>query len=65
MCSRVVQAQAPRAIIVPANGKVSSLKLREGDMLWDDLLAQANHLSRSVVTKISKVRITLALFCGI
>ncbi|KAG0616880.1 hypothetical protein M758_5G148600 [Ceratodon purpureus] len=44
--SRVIEARAPRAIVIPADGKASSLVLRDGDMLWDEFVGQADHLSR-------------------
>lgn len=44
--SRVVEAQTPLAIVIPANGTASSLGLRGGDMLWDEFIAKAEHLSR-------------------
>lgn len=45
-CSRVVEAQSPLAIVIPADGKASCLRLRNGDMLWSEFVAKANHLSR-------------------
>lgn len=44
--SRVIEARAPLAIVIPADGKASNLELRDGDMLWDEFVAQAHHLSR-------------------
>ena len=44
--SRVIEARAPLAIVIPADGKESSLELRDGDVLWDRFVAQADHLSR-------------------
>jgi hypothetical protein len=31
--SRVIEARAPLAIVIPANDKASKLELRDGDML--------------------------------
>ncbi|CAK9227263.1 unnamed protein product, partial [Sphagnum troendelagicum] len=44
--SRVVEAQGPLAIVIPADGKSMGLQLREGDRSWDDFLSCSNHLSR-------------------
>lgn len=44
--SRVTEARAPLAIVIPADGKVSNLTLRNGDLLWDDFVAQADRMSR-------------------
>ena len=44
--SRVVEAGTPLAIVIPADGKASSLRLRGGDMLWDEFIAKAEHVSR-------------------
>ncbi|CAM6026494.1 unnamed protein product [Sphagnum balticum] len=44
--SRVVEAQGPLAIVIPADGKSIGLQLREGDLSWDDFLSCSNHLSR-------------------
>lgn len=44
--SRVVEAQSPLAIIIPADGQASSLRLRDGDITWSEFMAKAKHLSR-------------------
>ncbi|KAG0592479.1 hypothetical protein KC19_1G255400 [Ceratodon purpureus] len=44
--SRVIEARTPLAIVLPADGKASSLRLRSGDMLWNEFLAKAEHLTR-------------------
>ncbi|XVF08849.1 hypothetical protein REPUB_Repub07fG0039400 [Reevesia pubescens] len=36
--SRVVEAQAPMAIVIPAKGSSFSIKLRDGDISWLDFL---------------------------
>jgi hypothetical protein len=51
--SRVVEAQGPLAIVIPADGKSMGLQLREGDLSWDDFLSCSNHLSRSDIIQIS------------
>ncbi|KAK7327651.1 hypothetical protein VNO77_21736 [Canavalia gladiata] len=42
--SRIVDAQSPMAIIIPARGSGFSMKLRDGDLSWDDFLERANSL---------------------
>uniref|UniRef100_A0A7I4DQI2 AMP-dependent synthetase/ligase domain-containing protein n=1 Tax=Physcomitrium patens TaxID=3218 RepID=A0A7I4DQI2_PHYPA len=44
--SRVIESKAPLAIVLPADGKASSLSLRNGDLSWDEFLVRAEHLSR-------------------
>ncbi|XP_019081975.1 hexanoyl-CoA synthase isoform X2 [Vitis vinifera] len=39
--SRVVDAQSPTAIVIPAGGSSFSMKLRDGDMSWHDFLQRA------------------------
>jgi hypothetical protein len=51
--SRVVEAQGPLAIVIPADGKSIGLQLREGDLSWDDFLSCSNHLSRLDIIQIS------------
>jgi acyl-coenzyme A synthetase/AMP-(fatty) acid ligase len=44
--SRVMEAKAPRAIVIPANGSFVIMKLRDGDLTWDQFLSYANIMSR-------------------
>lgn len=39
--SRVVDAQSPTAIVIPAGGSSFSMELRDGDMSWHDFLQRA------------------------
>lgn len=41
MCSRVVEAQSPMAIVIPTKGNSFSVKLRDGDISWHDFLESA------------------------
>ncbi|XP_022738682.1 probable acyl-activating enzyme 17, peroxisomal isoform X2 [Durio zibethinus] len=42
--SRVVEAQAPMAIVIPARGSSFSIKLRDGDISWPDFLESVKKL---------------------
>ncbi|CAM6090651.1 unnamed protein product [Calypogeia fissa] len=44
--SRVMEAKAPRAIVIPANGNFVTMKLRDGDLTWAEFLCYANNVSR-------------------
>lgn len=44
--SRVIEAKAPRAIVIPANGTVVTMKLRDGDLTWFEFSSYANKVSR-------------------
>ncbi|KAM7267608.1 hypothetical protein ACFE04_009774 [Oxalis oulophora] len=41
--SRVMDAQAPLAIVIPAKGSTVSMKLRGGDISWHDFLERVVH----------------------
>lgn len=43
-CSRVIDAQAPLAIVIPAKGSSFSMKLRDGDISWLDFLERVRKL---------------------
>ena len=43
-CSRVVDAQSPMAVVIPAKGSEFSMKLRNGDVSWHDFLEKVNNL---------------------
>ncbi|CAI9113443.1 OLC1v1014047C2 [Oldenlandia corymbosa var. corymbosa] len=45
--SRVVDAQAPLAVVIPTGGSSFSMKLRDGDISWQDFLKRAE-LSKEV-----------------
>lgn len=38
MCSKIVAAQSPMAIVILTKGSNSSMKLRDGDISWHDFL---------------------------
>ncbi|XP_020216345.1 probable acyl-activating enzyme 17, peroxisomal [Cajanus cajan] len=42
--SRVVDAQSPMAVVIPAKGFEFSMKLRNGDLSWHDFLGKVNNL---------------------
>ncbi|KAG4957310.1 hypothetical protein JHK85_043690 [Glycine max] len=42
--SRVVDAQSPMAVVIPAKGSEFSMKLRNGDLSWHDFLEKVNNL---------------------
>lgn len=42
--SKVVEAQAPLAVVISAKPSTSAKQLRLGDVSWDDLLARVKHL---------------------
>eukprot|EP00262_Sarcandra_glabra_P020112 TRINITY_DN7908_c0_g1_i3.p1 TRINITY_DN7908_c0_g1~~TRINITY_DN7908_c0_g1_i3.p1 ORF type:complete len:458 (-),score=69.27 TRINITY_DN7908_c0_g1_i3:885-2258(-) len=44
--SRVVEANACKAIVIPAIGKDVEVELREHDLSWKDFLSRVDHLSR-------------------
>lgn len=44
---RVVEADAPTAIVLPGNGSTLTVTLREGDVFWNDFLDKASLTSRS------------------
>lgn len=46
--SRVVQAQAPMTIVIPARGSSVSIKLRDGDISWPDFLEKVKKLKGDV-----------------
>ncbi|XWS47886.1 hypothetical protein CRYUN_Cryun13aG0024400 [Craigia yunnanensis] len=46
--SRVVEAQAPMAIVIPARGSSFSIKLRNGDISWPDFLERVKKLKGDV-----------------
>ncbi|KAJ7536957.1 hypothetical protein O6H91_12G089700 [Diphasiastrum complanatum] len=43
---KVVEAKAPKAIVLPTEAKASNVTLRQGDIMWDVFLALANKNSR-------------------
>ncbi|KAJ7537812.1 hypothetical protein O6H91_11G022600 [Diphasiastrum complanatum] len=46
--SRVIDAHAPTAIVLPSNGKSVSVKLRSGDLAWNTFMSFADDLRRSI-----------------
>ncbi|KAH7836660.1 hypothetical protein Vadar_004042 [Vaccinium darrowii] len=44
--SRVVDADPPQAIVIPASGKDVGVKLRKQDLSWKDFVSSVNHLPR-------------------
>lgn len=44
---RVMEADAPRAIVLPGNGSVLTVDLREDDVCWNDFLDKATAMSKS------------------
>ncbi|KAI4335843.1 hypothetical protein L6164_014448 [Bauhinia variegata] len=42
--SRVVNAQSPKAVVIPTRGSGFSMKLRSGDLSWHDFLEGVNNL---------------------
>ncbi|KAJ7537808.1 hypothetical protein O6H91_11G022600 [Diphasiastrum complanatum] len=44
--SRVIDAHAPTAIVLPSNGKSVSVKLRSGDLAWNTFMSFADDLRR-------------------
>lgn len=42
LCSRVVDAQSPMAIVIPTKG--STLELRDGDISWLDFQGRVEHV---------------------
>ncbi|XP_017973745.1 PREDICTED: probable acyl-activating enzyme 17, peroxisomal [Theobroma cacao] len=46
--SRVVEAEAPMAIVIPARGFSCSAKLRDGDISWSDFLERVRELKGDV-----------------
>ncbi|KAL3691862.1 hypothetical protein R1sor_005513 [Riccia sorocarpa] len=49
--SRVVEAKAPRAIVIPADDTRLALELRNGDISWDSFLQAANAVGRPEIFK--------------
>lgn len=47
LCRRVVDAEAPVAIVIPARGSSISMNLRENDLSWNDFLGKARNLRYS------------------
>lgn len=45
-CSRVVDADPAKAIVIPASGKDAGVQLRKQDLLWKDFVNSVNHLPR-------------------
>ncbi|KAH9778423.1 putative acyl-activating enzyme 17 (peroxisomal) [Citrus sinensis] len=45
--SRVIDAQAPLAIVIPAKGSSFSMKLRDGDISWFDFLERVRKLKEN------------------
>lgn len=45
-CSRVVEADPIKAIVLPVIGKDVGTQLREQDLLWKDFLSGASHHPR-------------------
>lgn len=41
LCSRIVEAQSPMAIVIPTKGSSFSTQLRHGDISWHDFLESA------------------------
>ncbi|XP_011623292.1 probable acyl-activating enzyme 17, peroxisomal isoform X2 [Amborella trichopoda] len=52
--SRVVEAYAPLAIVLPARGSSPSVELREGDLSWDEFLARVKHDGTNDYTPVEK-----------
>lgn len=46
--SRVVEANAPKALVIPADAKSVSVQLRDGDLSWDQFLKAADKRGRYV-----------------
>lgn len=44
--TRVVEADAPTAIVLPGNGSALAMPLREGDIFWEDFLSKGSSISR-------------------
>ncbi|CAL5374390.1 unnamed protein product [Camellia sinensis] len=43
ICSRVIDAQSPIAIVIPSGGSSFGIKLRDGDISWHEFLATVEH----------------------
>lgn len=41
--SRIVEAQSPMAVVIPARGSSFSMKLRDGDISWHDFLGRVKN----------------------
>ncbi|KAH7838820.1 hypothetical protein Vadar_031582 [Vaccinium darrowii] len=44
--SRVVDAEPPKAIVIPVSGKDVGVQLRKQDLSWKDFISRVNHLPR-------------------
>ena len=44
LCRRVVDAEAPLAIVIPARGSFVRMNLRENDLSWNDFLGKAGNM---------------------
>ncbi|BBN13889.1 protein MpACOS20 [Marchantia polymorpha subsp. ruderalis] len=61
--SRVVEANAPKALVIPADAKSVSVQLRDGDLSWDQFLKAADKRGRSEMFK--AVTVPGEAFCNI
>lgn len=44
LCRRVVDAEAPLAIVIPARGSFVRMNLRENDLSWNEFLGKAGNM---------------------
>lgn len=49
ICSRVIDAQSPIAIVIPSRSSSFDTKLRDGDISWHDFLAKVKHFRQELV----------------
>ena len=54
-CSRVVDAQSPMAVVIPALASGFSMKLRDGDLSWHDFLEKVNSLKYALLPLFIKI----------
>ncbi|VAI32104.1 unnamed protein product [Triticum turgidum subsp. durum] len=53
--SRVVEAKAPMAIVIPARGSSTSIKgFRADDLSWEDFLGRADHTKADIYTTVEQ-----------
>ncbi|VAI17801.1 unnamed protein product [Triticum turgidum subsp. durum] len=52
--SRVVEAKAPMAIVIPARGSTPIKGLRTDDLSWEDFLGRADHTKAGIYTAVEQ-----------
>lgn len=60
-CSRIVEAESPMAIVIPTRGSSFSIKLRDGDIAWNDFLERVGDFKYAIIFQ-HDIRLFIYLF---